>query len=120
MASKASLTRKTKSAQEKLQAKIAQTRNSKIVKSLEEKLPFEVKEEAFKEIVNNILVRAREIKQSLKKDPIATVKNYKSLLALNSLVVVKKKKTAKKTKKAASPKKALKKAKAAKVKKAIH
>ena len=61
------------------------------------KLPFDLNEKNLKEIVNNILERAKEIKQSLKTDPVATVKNYKSLLDLNSLAVVKKKVAKKKT-----------------------
>lgn len=91
------------------------TLKSKLVKNLEKKLPFEVKEEALREIANNILARAKEIREGLKTDPVATVKNYKTLLDMPSLVAVKKTKakTAKKTTKA-MPKKALKKAKTAK------
>lgn len=98
------------------QSKIAQ---SKIVQNLEKKLPFEVTEETLKEIVNNIIERAKEIRQALKTDPVATVKNYKALLDLPSLAIVKKKKTRKKAaKKESTPKKALK--KASKAKKAVH
>lgn len=79
------------------------------------KLPFEMKEEALKEIVNNILVRAKEIRQGLKTDPVGTVKNYKALLDVQSLAVVAKKKPAKKKKTTA--KKALNKAKTTKTKK---
>lgn len=101
------------------QEKLAQTRQSKIVKNIESKLPFEVNEETLKEIVNNILERAKEIRQALKKDPVATVKNYKALLDFNSLTVVKKKKTAKKKKTGTSAKKALRKTKPS-AKKAVH
>ncbi len=118
---KESISKKSKLAQEKLQTKIAQSRQSKIVKTIEEKLPFAVSEESLREIANNIIERAREIRQGLKKDPIATVKNYKSLLDFNSLTLVKKKSEVKKSKKSMTPKKALKKAKTTKAKKkAIH
>lgn len=105
------------------QEKLAQTRQTKLVKNLEKKLPFEVKEEALKEIVNNILVRAKEIREGLKTDPVATVKNYKALLDMPSLAPAQKNsKAAKSTKKStkATPKKALKKAKTTKSKKAVH
>lgn len=107
--------------------KLAQTRQTKLVKNLEKKLPFEVKEESLKEIVNNILERAKEIREGLKTDPVATVKNYKALLDMPSLAPASKNtkatKSAKKSTKTA-PKKALKKAKTAKsagkTKKAVH
>ena len=93
------------------QEKLAQSRQTKFVKNLEKKLPFEMKEEALKEIVNNILARAKEIREGLKSDPVATVKNYKALLDVPSLAPAKTAK-AKKSVKKPTPKKALKKAKA--------
>ncbi|MES2769705.1 MAG: hypothetical protein V4596_11230 [Bdellovibrionota bacterium] len=119
------MTTLSKLAQEKVQQKLAQSRQTKFVKNLEKKLPFEVKEEALKEIVNNILARAKEIREGLKNDPVATVKNYKALLDVPSLAPVKNAKATKKSTKKPTPKKALKKAKVtskttSKAKKDIH
>ena len=103
------------------QIKLEQTRNTKLVQSLEKKLPFEVKEETLKEIAKNVIERAKLIRQGLKTDPMGTVKKYKSLLDVHTLGPAKKKKSA--SKKVTTPKKALKKAKAtskSKSKKAIH
>lgn len=117
------MTTLSKLAQEKVQQTLAQTRQTKLVKNLEKKIPFEVKEEALKEIVNNILARAKEIREGLKTDPVATVKNYKALLDVPSLAPAPKfskgTKAAKKSSKT-TPKKALKKAKTTKSKKAVH
>lgn len=113
----------TKLAQEKL----AKTRQTKLVKSIEKKLPFEMKEEVLKEIAKNVIERAKQIREGLKADPMGTVKNYRSLLDVQTLAPAKKKKSAKKS--TLTAKKALKKAKttskvslknASKSKKAIH
>jgi hypothetical protein len=109
----------TKLAQMKLEEKLEQTRNTKLVQSLEKKLPFEVKEETLKEIAKNVIERAKLIREGLKTDPVGTVKKYKALLDVHTLAPTStKKKSAKKSTKKTTPKKALKKAKTAK--KAIH
>lgn len=113
----------TKLAQDKLQGKLTQTRQTKLVQSLEKKLPFEMKEETLKEIAKNVIERAKQIREGLKTDPVGTVKNYKSLLDVQTLGPAKRMKAGKKSakRKATTPKKALKKAKvASKSKKSIH
>jgi hypothetical protein len=115
----------TKLAQMKLEEKFEQTRNTKLVQSLEKKLPFEVKEETLKEIAKNVIERAKMIREGLKTDPMGTVKKYKSLLDVHTLAPATKKKKPTAKKKVTTPKKALKKAtvaksKTAKAKKSVH
>jgi hypothetical protein len=115
----------TKLAQMKLEEKFEQTRNTKLVQSLEKKLPFEVKEETLKEIAKNVIERAKMIREGLKTDPMGTVKKYKSLLDVHTLAPATKKKKTTLKKKVTTQKKALKKAtaaksKTAKTKKSVH
>ncbi len=94
------------------QETLSQTRQMPIVKDIESRLPFELKEENFRIIAKNVVDRAKLIRERLVENPFDAVKDYRTLLDLHSLAPVKKaakKKAARKTAAKKTTKKAAKK-----------